>query len=81
MERILELYRTQDQFTPEEDLLIEDHIESGELETEDLRIDFKEWVYENHPELPMEEVWDFDEHYSNGLTHKQNLNKLKEFIN
>ena len=80
MEEVLELYRTQEEFTQDQNELIEDLINEGELETEDLRINFKEWVYENYPDIPEEEVWDFDEHYSNGLTHRQNFKDLQLYL-
>lgn len=79
MEHILKLYREEDVFTSEQHELIEDAINSGEIETEDLRIDFKEWVYPQNLGLDMEQVWEFDEHYQNGLTHKQNLEELLSF--
>lgn len=78
---ILKLYRTSKEFTLKENQLINDAIEERSIETEDILVDFKEWVYSQLLPIDDEDLWAYDEHYQNGLTHSQNLDIFTNNLN
>lgn len=73
---ILNIYMGKDKFTQEENEMINQAIENEEILTEDIIVHFKEWVYSFILPINDEDIWAYDEHYDNGLTHNQNLRKL-----
>ena len=81
MKNIFDLYR-KESFAEEDDKLIDEAIENGEIETEDIIDDWRGWVTEiyNLSNEVYEYFMDFDEHYNNGLTHPQNWEDFKKFL-
>lgn len=70
--KILYWYRNLKKFKEKHNLVINEAIETGEIDTGDIKVNFKEWMYEKHPKIPVEDIWDYEEHYNNGLTHREN---------
>jgi len=88
----LDLYASEEEFTPEQDIQIDQAIDGQDLETEEIRDNFYEWVFKNKNDWFAEneeitgdkrsyEIFnDFiGEMYSNGLTHRQNWREFLEF--
>ena len=74
-EKALELY-LKDSFTKQDDDIIQEAIDIGCLETDEILDSFVGYVSDNNF------VWnmDFAEHYQNGLTHKQNFKIYKKWL-
>jgi hypothetical protein len=80
MEEILELY-LKNEFSKEDNFLINKAIDNGEIETENIKEDFMSFVYKNIHNIELENIWDYtDENYDNGLTHLQNFNNLLNYL-
>ncbi len=85
-ELILDMYKNEDKFTKDENYIIGTFIENKTICTEDIRETIMGYIYERmeneHPNVMDEDIWEFtDENVSNGMTAKENYNKLIEFIN
>ena len=80
IDEVLNLYRTKRIFSKQDNQLIDDLIETGGIETDEIREDFKSWCIDlkNWNPEHYEDLLYFDEHYNNGYTHKENYN---HFIN
>jgi len=76
-ERALELYNTRSMFNSNDDTIIDEAIDVGILETDDILDDFKGYMAENSKYAY---TMDFDEHYENGLTHLQNSQKFEMWL-
>lgn len=74
-ERALELY-LKDSFNKQDDDIIEEAIDIGALETDEILDSFVGYVEENSFNWNT----DFAEYYQNGLTHKQSFEKYKEWL-
>ena len=81
MKNIFDLYK-KESFTEEDNKLIDEAIENGEIETEDIIDDWRGWQAEEQRlcNEVLEYFMDFDEHYNNGLTHPQNWENFKKFL-
>ena len=87
----LQLYASEEIFTSEQDLRIDQAIDGQDLEIDDIRHDFREWAlynqkdwFEEDEEISgndraLEVFRDFDEFYDNGLTHRQNWTAFLEY--
>ena len=87
----LDLYASEEIFTAEQDLRIDQAIDGQDLETDEIRHDFREWALYNQKDWFEEdeeisgndrafEVFrDFDEFYDNGSTHRQNWTAFLEY--
>lgn len=77
---VLTLYRLRDELTDKDNELINASIDARMVDTDDIKEDFMDYISENN--LTVDEIWSFtDEHYDNGLTHKQNLTAMLNFLN
>jgi len=76
-ERALELYSIRRMFSSNDDRIIEEAIDVGILETDEILDDFKEYMKNNSKYAY---TVDFDEHYENGLTHLQNSQKFEMWL-
>lgn len=85
---ILNLY-TKDKFSVIDNDLIDNLIDYGVIETDEIREHFKSWAEENFLNFSdkdlKDEVYeyfmDFDEHYNNGETHPENWESFMSFYN
>lgn len=79
---LLELYK-KDTFSDEDNRLINLAIDNGDIDTDEIKEDFMDYMYSNIPcKCTDEEIWGYtDENYSNGLTHKENFNNLLNYLN
>ena len=87
----LDLYASEEIFTAEQDLLIDQAIDGQDLETDEILNDFREWAlynqkdwFEEDEEISgndraLEVFRDFNEYYNNGLTHRQNWTAFLEY--
>lgn len=73
-EIVFDLY-LKDKFTYHDNEIIDEAIENGVIDTDDILDDFIGYLEDNDLDWDM----DFAEHYQNGLTHKQNLKYYEEF--
>lgn len=82
MEKVLNLYK-KDTFSIEDNLFIDNSIELGLIDTDEIKEDFMGYVYDHIDKNQSdEEIWSYtDENYSNGLTHKENYNNLINYLN
>jgi len=76
---ILSLYKNNDTFSKQEQEDIFKAIDDWEIDTEEIYESFFSWVCPLTSE-EVEDVLDYKQYYSNGLTHKENLIDLLEFI-
>jgi len=76
-EQILDLYKKHI-FTDVDNAIINDAIEYGVLETDEILSDFIEEADRN---IFTEYLFDFNEHYQNGLTHLENFDLYLDFKN
>jgi hypothetical protein len=76
-EQILDLYKKHI-FTDVDNAIINDAIEYGVLETDEILSDFIEYADRN---IFTEYLSDFNEHYQNGLTHLENFDLYLDFKN
>lgn len=74
-ERALELY-SKDKFNQDDHNIINEAIETGCLETDDILDSFVGYVENSNLDWDI----DFTEHYQNGLTHKQNFEVYEEWL-
>ena len=76
---ILKLY-TKDKFSVTDNDLIDNLIDYGAIETDEIREHWRGWAIANHNEFLDIEIYeffmDFDEQYENGKTHTQNWEKF-----
>ena len=81
MKNIFDLYK-KESFTEEDNKLIDEAIENGDIDTDDIIDDWRGWQAENQRlcNEVLEYFMDFDEHYNNGLTHPQNWERFKKFL-
>ena len=81
MKAIFDLYK-KEFFTQKDNILINEAIENGDIDTDDIIDDWRGWQEENQrlSNEVLEYFIDFDEHYDNGLTHPQNWERFKKFI-
>lgn len=87
----LDLYASEEIFTAEQDLRIDQAIDGQDLETDEILHDFREWAlynqkdwFEEDEEISgndraLEVFRDFNEYYNNGLTHRQNWTAFLEY--
>ena len=85
MEKILKLYLKKD--LSDNDLeVIENAIDSGELDTSDIYEDCMDYIYqrlkaEKLNKISLETIWDYtDENLENLLTHEENYQNLKNYL-
>ena len=78
---ILSLYK-KDKFSENDSELIEEAIENGDIDTDDIKEDFMSYAYDKiGDKYESEEISEYtDEQYENGLTHKENYDNLIEFL-
>ena len=76
-ERALELYSIRRMFNSNDERIIDEAIDIGILETDDILDDFKVYMAKNSEYAY---TVDFDEHYENGLTHLQNSQKFEMWL-
>ena len=82
---ILKLYQ-KDVFSDKDSELIDEAIENGDIDTTDIKEDFMGYVYdridkEYKDEFETEDIWEYtDDQYENLLTHKENYQKLVEYL-
>jgi hypothetical protein len=76
-EQILHLYK-KNIFTDVDNAIINDAIEYRVLETDEILSDFIEYAERS---ILTEYLFDFNEHYQNGLTHLENFNLYLDFKN
>ena len=84
-ELILDMYKNEDKFTKDENYIINTFIENKTICTEDIHETIMGYIYERmeneYPNLTDEDIWEFtDENVSNGMTAKENYNRLIEFM-
>lgn len=82
---VLTLYRLRSKFTDKDNELINAAIDAYMVDTTEIKEDFMDYITEDEftggCEFTLEEVWSYtDEHYANGLTHKQNLTAMLDFL-
>lgn len=81
---ILNLY-TKDKFSVNDNDLIDNLIDYGVIETDDIIDHWRGWARLNHNIFLTDEVYDyfidFDEHYDNGKTHPENWESFMSFYN
>jgi hypothetical protein len=75
--QILHLYK-KNIFTDVDNAIINDAIEYGVLETDEILSNFIEYAERS---ILTEYLFDFNEHYQNGLTHLENFNLYLDFKN
>lgn len=80
---ILSLYG-KDEFCVNDNDLIDNLIDYGVIETEDIRDDWRGWAIDNYKSFwtndALDMLTDFDEQYENGKTHPENWNNFLTFI-
>jgi hypothetical protein len=82
MQDLIELYK-KDEFSNEDNRIINLAIDNQEIYTDEIKDDFMDYAYSNIPsQYEDEDIWRYaDENYENGLTHKQNFNNLINYLN
>jgi hypothetical protein len=81
---ILKLYQ-KDKFSDEDNDIIDDAIENGEIDTDTIKEDAMDYIYgrleKDFGYYNDEDIWSYtDENISNGLTHKENYENLVEYL-
>lgn len=84
METILKLYE-KNKLSDEDIKIIVSAIDNKEIETDDIKLDFMDFMYDQlhacKKKYADEEIWSYtDEQYQNLLSHWENFNLLTSFL-
>lgn len=79
--KILDLYKTKKSFSDSDSKMIDEAIENGYIDTDDIKEDFMGFLDENlkadDHSFSDEEIFEYtDEHYENGKTHHENYRQF-----